>query len=273
MAAAFIPETVTTTGGTVPLRLLAPFGAGAFLVRMWGIGHARRNGRGGMPWVARVLSWASLSVIGVMLGLTGSTLAIAALAAFVVLDAAGGLAAKDEDAPAVKPRKSGMWKRMKRPLLIGLYLVFVALFHFGVSIYLPFGTLLTWSLLSLGFAVLVRAALVGPKAVEADLRAPLAHRRHERREEQVADPQVERVGTALQRLRAKKDAAPLLSLLAQAAEDADLPAADAQRIERLVQDASARGFGRDDAALDSLLTEIETLLSPDRRTLAPEASR
>lgn len=241
---------------------------------MAGISHARRNGRGAMPWVARVLSWVSFAVVGGMLGLTGSVLAVAALAAFVVLDAAGGLAAKDPDAPVPREgRKSGIWKRMKRPLVVGLYLVFVALFHFGVSIYLPFGTLLTWSLLSLGFALMLRAALVGPKAKEADLRAPDTHRRHERREERVEDPHVAEAALALGRLREKQDAAPLLDLVRQAARAADLGEPQTRRLEARVAEAASQRLGKDDAALDALLADLERLLSPDGRTIAPEAPR
>ena len=151
-----LAATVTTLNGTVPTIVLAPLVAFGFVSRVVGCGIAASRGVRAMPWGARVASWVLFGLAASLLGFAGSLVVVAAFGAFVALDAAAGLVKRDEtERPLRAPR--GLWARVRVPLLVGAYLVAVAAFHLLVGVYLPYGTLITWTLLALLFAVAVRA--------------------------------------------------------------------------------------------------------------------
>lgn len=264
-------ETVTTASGYVSLLTLMPFAAGAYFVRAIGCAYAERRNDTAMAWAPRILSWALLSVVGILLGLTGSAAAIAALGAFIVLDAAGAFAkqAPTEPVPRRKRRRGSIWARTKLPLLTMLYLTLTAIVHITVSVYLPFGTLVTWSMLALGFGLLLRFTLAGPKAHENDMRAPQDHRRHQRREETIPDPQRQHADIVLRDLRATGDAKPILDIILQAARAAELPENEIAELERRVNATFTRAGTRRDDDLHAALAEIETRLTLNRREVTP----
>lgn len=230
-----------------------------FVIRFVGTTVAIREGRWGMGWGWRIASWLSWGLGAGLLGAAGALLTVAAFGAFLVLDGIGGLVKREEKAPAVKaprPRRN-LWATLG----ILAYLGFVAAFHFFVGQYFPYGVLVSWSLLAFGFCLYLILALRGPKGTEAHLLPPAAHRRHERREERVVDPQRARAESVLVAFRARGDAGPFLDLVREAARAADLPDADMRALETRIGGAFARaGTGRD-ADIRAALDEVERLLA------------
>lgn len=259
-----LAATVTTLNGTVPTILLAPLLALGFVARAIGCGIAAARGVRAMPWGARITSWVLFGLTAGLLGFAGSLLVVAGFGAFVALDAAAGLVKREE---RERPARSveGWWARIRVPLFVTLYLGGVAAFHFLVGLYLPYGTLITWSLLALLFAILVRGTLNGPKAKELHLLAPPDHRLHERREEKVADPHRARAEEVLLQLKARGDAGAFLEFIRDAARAADLPPADVQKLEERILSSFARARTSRDDDVRAALAEVETMLSLKRK--------
>lgn len=255
----FLSATVTSVGGVVPMPVLASLLAAGFFIRFGGTTYAIREGRWGMGWGARVSSWIAFGLAAILLGLAGAVVSVVAFGAFLVLDGIGGFVKREERVASVKPRRklSVPWAGLA---VVG-YLGAVAAFHVFVGAYLPFGILLTWSLLALGFSGFLLVALRGPKGTENHLLPPADHRRHERREERVADPQRARAEDVLVAVRARGDAGPFLSLVREAALAADLRAEDVDALEKRILGSFARaGTGRD-ADIAAALDEVERLLA------------
>lgn len=261
-ASIFIPETVTTSGGTVPFFILMPPLAIALGIRTAALASAVHSGRWTMSWTPRVISWLGIGATCGLLGLSGSASAVAALGAFIAIDAAGGFVKRDPEDRVKPPSRVSLWARAKMPLLVTLYLGFVAAVHFLFSIYLPFGTLVTWSLIAFGFCVLLRFTLVGAKAPEAMLRAPDDHRIHEHREEAVQDPHRQRAEEILLRLRHQGDSAPFLRLVAEAATYADLPPKEADALVARIGSAFTRAGTRREQDVAAALDALDESLSP-----------
>ncbi|HEX2021712.1 MAG TPA: hypothetical protein VHH36_03315, partial [Candidatus Thermoplasmatota archaeon] len=194
----------------------------------------------------------------IMIGMAGSVLTVAAFAAFVVLDAAAGFSRRGEipDPPARKPNLRPFWIG----LAISLYLGLVAAFWFLVGRYVMHGVLVTWTLLALGFALLLRFAIVGRRAPETWLAAPADHRVHERRVEDVADPQRARAERVLAALRARGDATGFLEVVREAARSADLPDDELRDLEARIVASFARAGTRRDQDIHAALGEIERAL-------------
>lgn len=244
--------------GSVPVVLVAPLFAFAFLARFMGVSHAQGEGHATMPWFPRAASWV---LFGLGVAFAANALSIGVLLAFVALDAAGGFVkryAKGREAP---PRPRGSRRRLWWTLALVGYLGLVAAFHLLVGLYLPFGALVTWTLLALGFCVALRIAIAGPKAGEAWLRAPHDHRIHERKEEKVQDPVRAKAEDVLAHLRARGDAGPFLDFVRDAARAADLSPDEMQGLEARILASFARaGTGRDED-VNAALEEVERHLS------------
>lgn len=263
-----LAATVTTLNGTIPTIVLAPLVAVGFLARVVGCGIAASRGVRAMPWGARVTSWVLFGLAAALLGFAGSLFVVAAFGAFVALDAAAGLVKREEKERPARSAK-GLWARVRVPLFVTLYLVGVAAFHLLVGVYLPYGTLITWSLLALLFAIMVRATLNGPKAKEPALLAPPDHRLHERREEKVPDPHRARAEDVLLQLKARGDAGAFLDFVRDAARAADLPQADVDRMEQRILASFARARTSRDDDVRAALGEVETFLSLKRKETLP----
>lgn len=212
-----------------------------------------------MGWGPRISSWIPFGLAAVLIGLAGAIVSAATFGAFLVFDTIGGFVKRESRLPAVKPVK----RRTVPWTVLGLmgYLALVALFHLFVGRYLPFGILISWSLLSLGFAGYLLLTLRGPKGSEAHLLPPFDHRRHERREERVADPQRLRAEEVLVAFRSRGDAGPFLDLVRQAARSADLKLEDVHALEERILHSFARAGTDRDQDIRSALDEVERLLA------------
>lgn len=259
-----LAATVTTLNGTVLTVVLAPLIALGFAARMIGCGVAASRGVRAMSWGPRVASWLLFGAAVAMLGFAGSIIVVVAFGAFVALDAAAGLVKREESARS-RPPVRGLWARVRVPLLVTLYLAAVGAFHVFVAAFLPYGTLITWSLLALLFAVAVRMTLNGPKAKEPLLHAPPDHRLHERREEKVVDPHRQRAEDVLLALKARGDAGEFLDFVRDAARAADLAPADVQRMEQRILASFARARTSRDDDVRAALAEVESFLSLKRK--------
>ena len=264
VGATLLSATVTTLNGVVPMVILSPLVALAFVARIAGCGVAASRGIRAMPWGFRATSWVFFGLAAALLGFGGSLVVVALFGAFVALDAAAGLVKRDE---TPRPRRSakGLWARVRVPLFVSLYLVGVAAFHLLVGVYLPYGTLITWTLLALLFAIAVRATLNGVKAPEPALLAPLDHKLHERREEKVEDPHRQRAEEVLLALKARGDAGAFLEFVREAARSADLPATDIARLEERILASFGRARTSRDDDVRAALAEVESFLSPQVR--------
>ncbi|HUR68980.1 MAG TPA: hypothetical protein VM370_07010 [Candidatus Thermoplasmatota archaeon] len=254
-----LSSTVTSVGGVVPFPILAGLVAIGFLIRFGGTTYAIRRGRWGMPWGARIGSWIAWGFGAALLGMAGALLTVAGFGAFLVADALGGFVKREEKLPEVKPvvKRRFPWAA----LFIFVYLGGVAAFHVFVGRYLPFGILVSWSLLAAGFAMFLYATLRGPKATEAHLLPPQDHRRHERREERVPDPQRLRAQEVLVAFKARGDAGPFLELVREAANAADLKREDVDALETRILHSFARAGTDRDADIRAALDEVERLLA------------
>lgn len=252
--------TLNSSSGGLPFIVVGTLTAVGFAARFAGVSWAISHSSWTMPWLPRVLSWLAFGVVAVLVALVGAPRVMIGFGAFVALDAATGFV-KREVKTVVKPKTKGLWSRVKLPLFVGLYLAFVATIHFTVSIYLPYGTLVTWSLLALGFVTLVRRTLVGTKAVEAMLHAPSDHKKHERREEMVPDPQRERAEQVLYALRARGDAGAFLGFVRDIARETDVPAPQLAELEQRIISSFARAGTRREQDIDAALAEVERFLS------------
>jgi hypothetical protein len=264
----FLSATVTSVGGVVPMPVLASLLAAGFFIRFGGTTYAMREGRWGLGGGARVSSWFAFGLGAILLGLAGAVLSVVAFGAFLVIDGIGGFVKREERVASVKPRRkvSVPWVGLS----VVVYLGAVAAFHVFLGAYLPFGVLLTWSLLALGFSGFLLLSLRGPKGTENHLLPPADHRRHERREERVADPQRARADAVLVAFRSRGDAGPFLALVREAAVAADLKLEDVHALEDKILRSFARaGTGRD-ADIVTALDEVEALL---RLRSAPMESR
>lgn len=259
LGATLLSTTVTSVGGVVPMVVLAILLAMGFAIRLGGATWAASKGRRGMPWTPRVLSWACFGVAAALLGLAGSVFTVAAFGAFVVLDAMGGLVKRDEALPP--PRAKRPMRHVWITLGVVAYLGAVVAFHLVLGRTFTHGVLVSWSLLSLGFCVFALLALRGPKASEAHLGAPVWHRRHERREEAVADPQRKRAEDVLLAFQARGDAGPFLDLVRQAALAADLRPEDVRALEVRIHASFARAGTDREADVRAALDEVERFLS------------
>lgn len=258
--------------GSVPVALIAPLFAFAFLARFAGVSHAIGQGHGTMPWFPRGASWVLFGA-GVALAGGGGGLVLGAYLGFLALDAVGAFVKRPLKEKAARARSPGSRRALWRTLAVVGYLGLVAAFHFLLGVHLPFGVLVTWSLLALAFCVVLRVALAGPKAGEAWLHAPSDHRRHERRELRVQDPARARAEAVLLQFRARGDAGPFLEFVREAARAADLPPAEAAALEQRIAASFGRaGTGRDDDA-KAALEEVERSLSLRDAARTPEASR
>lgn len=239
--------------------VLAPALALGFASRFFGNSLAMARGEWGMPWGARIPSWLFFGVAAFFLWSAGSLSSVAAYAAFVVLDGAAGFV-----------RREGQQRKDKkpvnmRPVWIGsgitVYLVLVAVFYFLVGRYVTHGILVTWTLLAFGFALLLRLTIVGPKAPESWLYAPADHKKHERRELVVVDPQRARAEQILLSFRARGDATGFLELVREAARNADLDEADLAALEKRILASFARAGTRRDEDILRALDEVEKVLA------------
>lgn len=257
--AALLSATVTSVGGVVPMVVLAPLVAIGFGVRFGGATYAISRGEWGMPWGPRVGSWIAFGLAAALLGLAGSMTTVAAFGAFVVLDTVGGFVKRTPK--EAKPRRAVPRRKLLATLGVAAYLGLVTAFHLFVGRYFPYGVLVTWTLLALGFSVVLLAALRGPKAGEAWLRAPADHRLHERREKVVVDPQRERAEQVVGALRSRGDAGPFLDLVREAARTADLGEADIAVLEERILASLARVGTRRDEDVRAALDEVERFLT------------
>lgn len=242
--------------GDVPVALIAPLFTVGFLARFAGVSHAIGQGHGTMPWFPRVASWAAF---GLCVAFAPDGLVLGAFLGFVALDALGGFIKrplKEKGERTARSRKPLWWT-----LALVAYLGLVAAFHVLVGLYLPYGTLVTWSLLALAFCFALRLAIVGPKAGEAWLHPPRGHRIHERRETEVKDPTRARAEEVLLRFRARGDAGPFLEFVREAARAADLPPADAAALEARIVASFGRAGTRRDEDVKAALEEVERFLS------------
>lgn len=259
LGAALLSATVTSVGGVVPMVVLAPLIAVGFAIRFGGTTYAIAKGRWGMPWGARGASWVALGLAAALLGLAGSILTVAGFGAFVVLDAMGGFVKREEKplAPKARKRRRGLYVTLG----VVAYLAGVAAFHAFVGRYFSFGVLLTWALLCFGFCLFLLLSIRGTKASEAHLRAPASHKRHERREEIVADPQRQRAEEVLRSFQARGDAGPFLELVRAAALAADLKPEDVATLEQRILGSFARAGTDRENDVRAALDEVERFLS------------
>lgn len=250
---------ITSVNSVVPVSVLAGLLSMGFFVRFAGVSVAIRQGKWGMSWGPRISSWIPFGLAAVLIGLAGAVVSAATFGAFLVIDTIGGFVNRDGGAPALKPAKKRAFPWAALGLI--LYLALVGAFHFFVGQYLPFGILISWSLLALGSSAYLLVALRGPKGTEAHLLPPFDHRRHERREERVADPQRQRAEDVLVAFRARGDAGPFLDLVREAARSADLKMEDVAALEERILHSFARaGTGRDQD-IRTALDEVERLLA------------
>lgn len=257
--ATLLSATVTSVGGVVPMVVLAPLVAIGFGLRFGGATWAVSRDEWGMPWGVRVGSWVAFGLAAALLGLAGSVFTVAVFGAFVVLDTVGGFVKR---APkASKPRRRLPRRKLLATLGVVAYLGFVAAFHLLLGRYFAYGVLVTWSLLALGFSVVLLVALVGPKAGEAWLRAPEDHRMHERREKTLVDPQRRRAEEVISSFRSRGDAGPFLDLVREAARTADLGPDDIATLEKRILASFARVGTRRDEDVRAALDEVERFLS------------
>lgn len=247
--------------------VLASLAAAGFLARFAGATAAISRRAWSMPWAMRAASWAFFGLAALLLASAGALVVFAAFGAFVVVDALAGLVKREvTDAPP-KPVKKRSWRGFWATTGVLAYLGAVAAFHGFIGQYLPFGILVTWSLLSLGFTAALLVTLRGPKATEAHLLPPQDHRRHERREERVADPERVRAEAVLDAFRARGDAGPFLDLVRDAARAADLREEDVRALEDRILGAFARAGTDRDADVRSALDEVERFLTLRNRPL------
>lgn len=262
-----LSATVTSVNDVVPLSILVGLASIGFLVRFGGTTYAMRQGQWSMPWIARITSWIAFGLAAGLLAFAGALLVFAAFGAFLAIDAIGGFVKREAKAPAVKPKK-----KVRIPWLgIGalLYLAGVAAFHLFIGRYLPVGVLLTWSLLAAGFATLLLVTMRGPKGSEAHLLPPIDHKRHERREERVADPQRAHAEEVLVAFASRGDAGPFLDLVRQAARSADLKLEDLHALESRILSSFARAGTDRDADIRAALDEVERLLALRTNNMEP----
>lgn len=246
-------------GGSYPIFVLAPAFALGFAARFFGNRLAFARGAWGMPWGARVTSWFLFAAAAFLMWSAGSLLAVAGFAAFLVFDIAGGLVKRD--AQPKKERKKRNLRPMWTGAVIAAYLGLTAAFYFLVGQFVMHGVLITWTLLAFGFALLLRLSLAGPKAGEAWLRAPADHKRHERREREVVDPQRARAEAALASFRASGDATLFLTVIREAATSADIADAEREALEKRILASFARVGTRRDQDLVAALDEVEKALA------------
>lgn len=257
-----LATTVTSLDGTVPVSILSAACALGFGFRAIGCFWATWRRRWTMPWALRVLSWLCFGAAAALIGMAGSLFTVGAYAAFIVLDAAAGLVKRDvDDRESPQPKRKVDW----RPILVGgaivAYLAATAAFHLLVARYFIFGILVTWSILGLGFALLLRFAIVGQRAGEAWLYAPKDHRVHEMRERVVPDPQRAKAEKVLATFRARGDATPFIEFVREAARNADLSEADSRALEQRILASFARAGTRRDEDIVSALDEVESYLA------------
>lgn len=260
-ALALIPlsSTVTSASGVVAMVALAGLLSLGFFARFGGTTYAIRRGQWGMPWSTRIASWLAWGVAVAFLGMAGALFSVVGFGAFLVVDAIGGFVKRVTLLPEVKPVKKRAFPWAT--LFIFVYLGAVAAFHFFVGQYFPYGVLVSWSLLAFGFSLFLLASLRGPKATQAHLLAPVQHRRHERREERVADPQRQRAEEVLVAFRARGDAGPFLDLVRQAAAAAELHPDDVNALESRILSSFARAGTDRDHDIRTALDEVERLLA------------
>lgn len=258
--------------GSVPVALVAPLFAFAFLARFAGVSHAIGQGHGCMPWIPRVASWLLFGT-GVVIAGSSGNLGMMLFAGFVALDAVGGFVKRPVKDDAPRPRKAVDRRGLWWTLALAGYLALVAAFHFLVGAYLPYGVLVTWSLLALAFCFALRLSVVGPKAGEAWMHAPADHRRHERRETAVKDPARARAETVLLQFRARGDAGPFLEYVREAARAADLPPQDTAALEQRIVASFGRAGTKRDEDVRAALEEVERFLSLRNASRTVEATR
>ena len=250
---------IVSVNDVVPISVLAGLLSLGFFIRFGGATASARRGGWGMAWGPRMASWIPFGLAAVLIGLAGAIVSAATFGAFLVLDTIGGFVKRESKVPDVKPRqeRSFPWA------LAGVvaYLALVAAFHLFVGRYLPFGILISWSLLALGFCAYLLLAVRGVKASEAHLLPPFDHRRHERREERVADPQRQRAQDVLVSFRARGDAGPFLDLVREAATSADLKLEDVHALEERIRSSFARAGTDRDQDIRAALDEVERLLA------------
>lgn len=256
LATALVPSAMI---GAVPLLFLGPALALALLIRGAGAWMAVHRERRAMSWTPRVSSWIFLAAGALLFALAGSIASLLAFLAFVALDAAAGIAhrpPKEERAAKPFPHRQ-VWTTVAAIAYAGL----VVAFQIWMAPYFSFGTLLTWTLIALGFSVAIRIMIAGRKAGEAWLRAPVDHRRHERRVRAVEDPERTRALRVIEAFRARGDATPLLDLVRETALAAGLAEADAARMQERIMTSFARAGTNRDADLREALDEVDRLLS------------
>ncbi|HET6403467.1 MAG TPA: hypothetical protein VFH78_02370 [Candidatus Thermoplasmatota archaeon] len=256
---------IVSVNDVVPISVLAGLLAAGFFIRFGGTTLAIRQGRWGMGWGSRIGSWIPFGLAAVLIGLAGAVVSAATFGAFLVIDTLGGFVKRESKLPEAKPAK----KRSVPWVLLVLvaYLALVSAFHLFVGRYLPFGVLVTWSLLAAGFCTYLLVTLRGLKGGEAHLLPPFDHRRHERREERVVDPQRQRAEDVLVAFRARGDAGPFLDLVREAARSADLKLEDVHALEERILRSFARAGTDRDQDIRAALDEVETLLTLRTRTL------
>lgn len=260
--------TLGSVNGDVPIALVGALLATGFGIRFVGATIAASRRQWSMDWTTRVLSWLAFGVATTLVAIIGAARLMFVFGAFVAIDASTAFVKREMKEKVPKKRTRTLWQRIRFPLFATLYLGGVVAFHLLVGAYLPYGTLITWSLLALGFCLVLRGLLVGDKADEAWLRAPDDHRRHERKLEPVPDPQRERAEAVLQALHARGDASGFLEFVRTAARDAGLGPADIAELEERILASLARAGTRREADVETALAEVERFLSP-RKEIRP----
>lgn len=253
-----LATTVTSVSGSVPIIILAPALALGFTARFFGNSIALARNQWGMPWGGRITSWLAFGLAAYLMWTAGSLFAIAAFTAFIVLDAAAGFVRREVEEKDRKPLDL-------RPLWIGtgitIYLGLTAAFWFLAGRYFVYGVLTTWTILAFGFALLLRLTMVGPKAGENWLRAPMDHRRHERREQPVRDEQRERANEVARAFLSTGDPAALLDTLRDAARAADVSESDLRALEARVLQVIGRGDDKRKERFAAAIKEAESFLA------------
>lgn len=207
---AWMNELVVTRAGTFSITLAAALLAAIAGVRIIGLTIGIRNGTGRMSWPFRVLSWILLLVPLGFMGALATPTAIGVAAALCGLDALGGFLAPKPD-KARAPRGDRLLRRLTAPLLVGLGLVGLALFHFLWAAHVEGGLLLDWAYLSCLFALTLRyTVLPARRAGEEGAQPPPEARRHEPRARPVADPARDAAFGAIGAFRAAGRIEPLL---------------------------------------------------------------
>lgn len=247
--------------GAVPMLFLGPAIAAALLARGAGAWYAAHRERRSMPWLPRVLSWILLAAGVLFFALAGSLGGIVAYVGFVVLDAAAGIAHRPPKEESERARKPFPHRQVWLSVAALAYAGLVVAFQILGAPYFSYGTLITWSMIALGFAFAFRMMIVGKKAGEAWLRAPLDHRRHQRRERAIEDPERVRAVAAIEAFRARGDATAFLGIVRESAASAGLAEADISRLEERIMGSFARAGTDREADLRAALDEIDRLLS------------